>query len=460
MSGHSGRLEAEAPVSKPTIPLPPEVLPEPEKAHQWLEPALVLHGIQIVLLLLVLLLILTRGAHGQGGPGAYPFTFDSSTNLKVNCTTGCSASSGPSFGAAFPAMGTAIGVKNGANLVNLAADGSSNLFVNCAVGCGVSAFTDNSAFTAGTTAIQNIGAVFNDGLADVTSANAAAPRITAKRALHINLRNNSGTEIGTASNPVRIDTTGTTPEPVTGTFWQSTQPVSIADASDTTLGAKADAKSTATDTTAITIMQVLKEISAMVQAPAALPANQSTNVAQVAGTTTDTNSGSKSGGTLRVVLATDQPQLTAKLLVTPDSVALPANQSVNEAQIGGSAVVADPCQTSAKLYISITQTANTKLVTGTSSKKISICSIHLVTATAQNIALVEGTVTTCGTGTAGVSGFGGATAATGWNLAANGGLTYGNGASALGQEGTAADDLCLFQSSSGQVSGGLSYVVQ
>lgn len=65
------------------------------------------------------------------------------------------------------------------------------------------------------------------------------------------------------------------------------------------------------------------------------PANASTNVAQVAGTTADTNSGVKSAGTLRVVLATDQPALTNKLLVTPDSVALPANQSVNEAQIGG-----------------------------------------------------------------------------------------------------------------------------
>lgn len=43
----------------------------------------------------------------------------------------------------------------------------------------------------------------------------------------------------------------------------------------------------------------------------------------IAGTVVDTNSGSKSAGTQRVVLATDQPQLTAKLLVTPDSVEAP-----------------------------------------------------------------------------------------------------------------------------------------
>lgn len=44
--------------------------------------------------------------------------------------------------------------------------------------------------------------------------------------------------------------------------------VTTIDGGSVTLGAKADAKSTATDTTAITIMQVLKEISAMEQAPA------------------------------------------------------------------------------------------------------------------------------------------------------------------------------------------------
>lgn len=67
----------------------------------------------------------------------------------------------------------------------------------------------------------------------------------------------------------------------------------------------------------------------------ALPANQSVNINQIVGTTADVNSGVKSAGTLRVVLATDQPALTAKLLVTPDSVALPANQSCNVAQING-----------------------------------------------------------------------------------------------------------------------------
>lgn len=54
------------------------------------------------------------------------------------------------------------------------------------------------------------------------------------------------------------------------------------------------------------------------------------NIVQVAGTALDVNSGNKSAGTIRVVLATDQPNLTSAL-----NVALAANQSVNVAQING-----------------------------------------------------------------------------------------------------------------------------
>lgn len=53
------------------------------------------------------------------------------------------------------------------------------------------------------------------------------------------------------------------------------------------------------------------------------------------GTAVDGNSGNKSAGTVRVVLATDQPQLTNKLLVTPD-----ANSSVNVSQVGGNSISA------------------------------------------------------------------------------------------------------------------------
>jgi hypothetical protein len=122
--------------------------------------------------------------------------------------------------------------------------------------------------------------------------------------------------------------------------------------------------------------------------------------------------------------------------------------------------VVDPCKAHTKLFASISQTGNTQLVAGTASKKIYVCSIHVVAAVATSVAVVEGTGTVCGTSAAGVGGFGGATAATGWNFAANGGIALGNGDSSLGAEGTSGDNLCIFNSGSGQISGGISYVVQ
>jgi hypothetical protein len=62
----------------------------------------------------------------------------------------------------------------------------------------------------------------------------------------------------------------------------------IADGANVTLGAKADAKSTATDTTAVTAMSVLKEISAMEQAPASRAVtNAGTFAVQAAATIAD-----------------------------------------------------------------------------------------------------------------------------------------------------------------------------
>ena len=127
---------------------------------------------------------------------------------------------------------------------------------------------------------------------------------------------------------------------------------------------------------------------------------------------------------------------------------------------GTNFLVVDPCKAQAKLYASISQTANTQLVAGTASRKIYVCSIHVVAAAAANVAVVEGTGSVCGTSTTGVTGFGGATAATGWNFAANGGIALGNGDSSLGAEGTSGDNLCIYNSGSGQVSGGISYVVE
>lgn len=78
------------------------------------------------------------------------------------------------------------------------------------------AVADKAAFTEGTTTFSVVGGVFNETpVSDPTEDQAAAARITAKRAVHVNLRNTSGTEVGTSGAPVRMDPTGTTAQPVT-----------------------------------------------------------------------------------------------------------------------------------------------------------------------------------------------------------------------------------------------------
>lgn len=64
--------------------------------------------------------------------------------------------------------------------------------------------------------------------------------------------------------------------PNSGTGTVSTIDALMADGGQVTLGSKADAKSTATDTTSITAMQVLKQISASVQAPPSQAVTQAT----------------------------------------------------------------------------------------------------------------------------------------------------------------------------------------
>ncbi len=116
-----------------------------------------------------------------------------------------------------------------------------------------------------------------------------------------------------ATQPVSIASMPTTP--VTGTFWQATQPISAASlplptgaalesggnlaAIDALVGAKTDAKSTATDSTSVSAMQVWKEISALEQAPASRAVtNAGTFAVQAAESGTWTVTGA--GGTFPV----------------------------------------------------------------------------------------------------------------------------------------------------------------
>ena len=222
----------------------------------------------------------------------------------------------------------------------------------------------------------------------------------------------------------------------------------------------------------------------------------SANLNTLAGTAIDANSGNKSAGTLRVVIATDQPQLTNKLLVTPD-----ANSAVNVAQMNGVAVTmgagatgtgtqrVNPVSSSATgaappaaasfigglgsgatggfltgvlvadsfVNVNVSTATTTLLITGVSGRRVRISSLSLVTAAANNVALISGTGATCGTGTTGMNG--GTTAASGWNFAANGGITQGNGLGTINQTNATGDSVCIVTSAATQLSGRIAYAI-
>lgn len=82
---------------------------------------------------------------------------------------------------------------------------------------GGTSIADKAAFVEGTGLITPMGGEYQEAPTDPSAAHAAAVRITVKRAFHVNLRDVTGTEIGTSGAPVRTDPTGSTIQPVSGT---------------------------------------------------------------------------------------------------------------------------------------------------------------------------------------------------------------------------------------------------
>lgn len=137
---------------------------------------------------------------------------DANGFLKVNVAAGgASGGTSSSFGAAFPGTGTAAGMSQGGNMVALTGT-SGNLNVQCAncSGSGASA-TDATAFTAGASVFAPGGGFFQTTATNnaLTNGQQGAWQMTANRAGFVNLRDTSGTAIGTSSAEVFVGGRGT-----------------------------------------------------------------------------------------------------------------------------------------------------------------------------------------------------------------------------------------------------------
>src|SRR5579884_2249669 len=115
---------------------------------------------------------------------------------------------------------------------DLQLDANGYLEVNIKAGAGSGGFsaTDEAAWTAGTSSVEPVGGVYNDSATALTAGQEGTFRATANRALHVNLRDASanqllGSKTSANSLPVVI-ASDQGAVPVSGTFWQATQPVS------------------------------------------------------------------------------------------------------------------------------------------------------------------------------------------------------------------------------------------
>jgi len=175
----------------------------------------------------------------------------------------------------------------------------------------------------------------------------------------------------------------------------------------------------------------------------------------------------KSSGT---GFAAVNPGTAANWGVGATAAAVPANAMYNGAldAVGGTnliGIAADPCQSTVKTTLPITlATAAVKVIaTGVSSKKIYVCQINLNNNAADTVAIFEATTaTTCATSPVAVIGAGTsvATAGTGYNFGATGGISLGNGANQVLVTTVNNNDLCIAQSAATQLSGSITYVTR
>jgi hypothetical protein len=208
----------------------------------------------------------------------------------------------------------------------------------------------------------------------------------------------------------------------------------------------------------------------------ALPANQSVNVSQINGVTPLMGNGVTGTGSQRVTIASDNTAFpvnatlsaeTTKVIGTVRSVgsvggvfdaatgaAVPANGLYLGGNGSGNLTGIVVCDNSTAVNMVTATTTQIIAISGTAGRTY-ICSIDLVAAGADNVALVSGSGTNCASNLAGLAG--GTTAATGWNFAANGGLTKGGGLGMIYKTVTTNNEVCLVTSAAVQLSGSITW---
>lgn len=275
---------------------------------------------------------------GLGGPLLFS-ALQTGTNLTATMTVGT--------GSTLTFSGT--GINNASKIQNVAITGTPTLGQIPIASSGTAAswgdplvtpnFADNSAFTAGTTGVMNIGAWYSASPTACTTGNACAPSLTIDRKLFTQAFQGTSPWVVSLASTTITGTVGvtqsTSPWVVSGTVTTtppSNASTNIAQWAGSTLGAMANygaspgavlvpgVNAFITNTPAVTL--------ASTTITGTVAVTQSTspwadNITQFGGTNLSTGTGAGGAGIPRVTLSNDS--------------SLAANQSVNVAQIAGAA---------------------------------------------------------------------------------------------------------------------------
>lgn len=123
------------------------------------------------------------------------------------------------------------------------------------------------------------------------------------------------------------------------------------------------------------------------------------------------------------------------------------------------ATASDACmfQSKTNFPIATNTTTLTQIIAASGSTKVHICSLAIISASANTVALVYGTGSNCATG--GTALIGSTTVANSMSFSANGGLTFGNGGGSVAVT-PASQAVCITLGTAAFVSGNLTYVQQ
>jgi hypothetical protein len=338
-------------------------------------------------------------------------------------------------------------LRNGSQVVNLAAGGtlitatSSSLNVACTTGCsGGTQYAEDAAFTTGDSTT----------LAGVVRADTKGTGIGANGDVAVLQVNSSGELYVTNTGNVAHDAAGTSVNPVlVGGYASQAAPSDVS--------ADGDATRLWTLRNGSIVSNLAAGGTLITATSSSLNVNlTNTSVSVNPGTAANfgiyvEDAGETAGGNLMMAGAVRRDTAASSAGTTGD------NASFNTDASGLLWVRhLDPCAGASgktAFVVNISSAATTEITPSLAgaSNHYYVCSINLVTASANNVALVDDDSDGCGSVSSGLAG--GTSAASGWNFGANGGLTLGNGQGTIAQTAGTNRVLCLVTSASTQLSG-------